>query len=99
MALGDAQGMFEQLGASAGIASDQTVQTYASNIIRAGLALTGLVLLCLIIYGGALWMTSGGVDKKVTQAKTIIGRAIIGFAIVMTSYAITTFVIESLTSI
>lgn len=98
MALGDAQGMFEQLGVSAGIASDQNVQTIASNMIRAGLALTGVVLLCFIIYGGALWMTSGGVDKKVTQAKNIIGRAIIGFAIVVTSYAITSFVIGALTS-
>jgi hypothetical protein len=66
-------------------------------IIRSLLKLVGLIVFCLIMYAGFLWMTAAGDEGKIDTAKTILRNAIIGLAIVIMAYSITIFVIYSLT--
>lgn len=66
------------------------------RIINVALGLIGIILVCLILYAGFLWMTSGGDDKQISKAKAIIRNAIIGLIIILSAWAITKFIIERL---
>jgi hypothetical protein len=81
----------------AGYSSPQDPRTTAAVIIRTALGIVGTVFIILMIYAGALWMTSGGNEEKVSKAKKIITTSVIGLIIVILSYGITRFVIYVVT--
>src|SRR4030042_1365200 len=66
------------------------------NIIRIFLGFLGIVLLILIIYAGFLWMTAGGEEEKISQAKIILKNSLIGLLIILSSYAIVSFILRML---
>ncbi|MFA5935876.1 MAG: Ig-like domain-containing protein [Patescibacteria group bacterium] len=68
----------------------------ATNIINVALGLVAIILVTLLIYAGFVWMTAGGDDAKVAQAKKIILSAVIGLLIILSAWAIARFVIERL---
>lgn len=72
------------------------IRLVVARIIRTALGLLGIVALVLILYGGVVWMTSGGDEEKVSQAKKILLNAVIGLVIILSSYAIASFVISRL---
>jgi hypothetical protein len=49
-----------------------------------------------MLVAGYKWMTAGGNEEKVKEAKSQIQHAIIGLAIIIMAYAITYFVFEAL---
>ncbi len=67
-----------------------------ARIIRAIFGVLGIVLTCLVIYAGFLYMTAGGDPAKTTKAKDIIKNAIIGLIIALSAFAITQFVLNRL---
>ncbi len=67
------------------------------RIINVALSLLGIILVCLILYAGFLWMTSGGDATKIENAQKIIRNAVIGVIIILSSWAITRFILKSLT--
>lgn len=73
-------------------ADETTVSRVAGTVVNAFLGLLGVIFIILIIYGGIKWMTAGGNEEQVKQARTTITRAIIGLVIVMGSWAIWSFV-------
>lgn len=72
------------------------IRIIIANIIRAALGLVGIVLVCLILYAGYLWMTAGGNEDQIGQAKSIIRNAVIGLAIILSAYSIVAFVMKML---
>jgi len=70
---------------------------FIGNIIRAVLGLLGILILIFILYGGYLWLASGGNDQMVKKAKDILTSAFIGLIIVLAAMAITTFIMEGIT--
>jgi hypothetical protein len=80
---------------SAGLGS-QDIRTTIGAIINVALSFIGVIVLCIILYGGFLWMTAGGNEEKVGEAKKWIYGGIIGLVIILSSYAIAQFVINSL---
>ena len=68
----------------------------ASNIINIVLGFLGILSLILIMFGGFKWMTAGGDDTKIDEAKKVITSGIIGLAIIIVSYAIAYFVLISI---
>jgi len=74
----------------------QDIRVIVSNIIYVALGILGVILLVIIVYAGFLWMTAGGNEERVDQAKKWIKNAVIGLAIILSSYAITYFVITRL---
>ena len=91
----------EDLGLYYGEASGlgtQSLQATITSIIRVALSLLGIVALVIVLMGGFKWMTAGGSEDKVKEAKRLIFQGIIGMAIVLSAFAITTFVVESLTT-
>ena len=59
----------------------------------------GIVFFVLIVYAGIIWMTSGGNEQKVTQAKQTISSATVGLAIVMISYGLSVFIMNRLAEV
>ncbi len=81
---------------AAGFAEPKSIAEIVGAIIGAFLSFLGIIFLCLIIYGGFIWMTSGGNETKVLKAKEILRNAIIGLIIIIASYSITSFVFHSI---
>lgn len=66
------------------------------RIINTLLGLLGLLAVSLIIYAGYIWMTSGGDENKITEAKAILRNAVIGLIIILSSFAIVRFLFSVL---
>lgn len=84
-------------GKGAGLV-ETDVSVFVGNIIKAVLALLGVIVLIFMVYGGYLWMMSGGNDQMVKKSKDILINAVIGLIIVLAAYAITTFVVGGIYS-
>ncbi|MCX6780917.1 MAG: IPT/TIG domain-containing protein, partial [Candidatus Magasanikbacteria bacterium] len=72
--------------------------TIIARIIRIVLSLTGLVTICIIIFGGFKWMTAGGSEKNYEEAKRFLANGVIGLVIVLSAFGITEFVFRSLSN-
>ena len=77
---------------------NKDLPTIIGNIIKAVLGLVGVLALVMFIYGGILWMTSGGSEEQVKKGKDTLVWAVLGLAIVFFSYALSNFVITRLTT-
>ncbi len=66
------------------------------GLINIVLSLVGFLLLFYLLYGGILWMTSGGDTEGVQKAKTMIQNAVVGMIILGASFAISSFVLSQL---
>lgn len=67
-----------------------------TGIIKIGLSLLGIIAVVIILAGGFKWMTAGGNEDKVGEARKMIISGVIGLAIIMSAFAIAQFVIGSL---
>lgn len=85
----------ELVQGSAGL-SDVSLGYIVASVIRAALALLGLIFLIIIVFAGYRWMTASGNEESVQKAQSSIKRAIIGLVIVILAYAITSFVFKQL---
>ncbi len=74
------------------------LRTTAAKIINVALSLLGIVSVVIILIGGFQWMTAGGNEEKVTEARKRIIQGIIGLAIIMSAWAIATFVLRELST-
>jgi hypothetical protein len=74
----------------------QDLRQTVGKIINVALSLLGIIVLVIIVYGGFLWMTAGGNDERVSEAKKWIFGGIIGLVIILSAYAIASFVISNL---
>lgn len=77
-------------------AQTPTVYTIVGNIINLVLSFLGVAFLCLIIYGGIIWLTSAGNPEKVKQSRGIIIHSTIGLIIVLAAFLLTSFVISQI---
>lgn len=74
----------------------QDIRITIAKIIRVILGLLGIIAMGIVLYGGFVYMTSGGNEEKVAQAKKIIINGIIGLAIILSAFSIASFIINSL---
>ena len=84
-----------QYGAATGLGSKDIRVTIAS-IIKTAMGLLGIVAVVIILIGGFKWMTAGGNEEQVGEAKSWIFSGVIGLAIILSAYALATYVINSL---
>ena len=74
------------------------VSTLIGRIIKGALGVVGSLALLMFIYGGLIWMTSGGNEEKIKKGKGILIWAIFGIVIIFTSYSILNMVFTILGS-
>lgn len=70
--------------------------TIVTNIITVALNFLALIFLIMVLFAGLRWMTSGGDEEKVQEAKQTLKNAIIGVIIIFISQAIVQFVFGAL---
>ncbi len=66
------------------------------RIVQILLGFLGIIAVIMILYGGFVWMTSGGDPAKIEKAKKILINTVIGIIIILSAYIITAFIIMAL---
>ena len=95
---GGISGGAEGFAGEAGLGTAKLPETIAS-IIRTMLGFLGIIAVVIILFGGFKWMTSGGNEDKVGEAKKLIISGIIGLVIVISAFAIASFVITNIAGV
>ena len=72
------------------------IKIVAGSIIQLFLGLLGLIALVIILIAGFKWMTSGGNEEKISEARKMLIAGIVGLIIILASYVITSFILESI---
>ena len=90
-----AQDLGLQYATGTGLASTD-IRIIIARIIRIALGFLGILAVAIMLYGGFIWMTSGGAEEKIQQAKRIIIDGAIGLAIIILAFSIATFVLNAL---
>lgn len=81
----------EAVGEATGLGSEDP-RILVARIIQVFLGILGAVAIALVIYGGFLYMTSGGDPAKVDRAKKVLINAAIGLAIILLSFSIVSYI-------
>lgn len=58
------------------------------RILGVVLSFTGAIFLAIVMYGGVQWMTAGGNEEQVTDARKRVVQAVIGLGISVGAYVI-----------
>jgi multidrug transporter EmrE-like cation transporter len=72
------------------------VRVTIAKIINVAMGLLGIIAVVIVLWGGFMWMTAGGAEDRVKDAKKMLFAGVIGLAIVLMAYAIANFVVGSL---
>jgi hypothetical protein len=75
----------------------QTPEYYVGLVINITFSLLGVIAVTLIIFNGYKWMTAGGNENKVKEAKGGLTSSILGLLIILASYAVTFFIFNIFT--
>ena len=67
-----------------------------SSIIKVFLGFLGIIAVVIILLGGFKWMTAGGNEDGVAEAKKLITAGVIGLIIILMSWALASFVVNQL---
>ena len=68
----------------------------AGQVINIVLGFLGIIAVLIILLGGFKWMTAGGNEDGIGEAKQMIGAGVIGLVIILASFGLAQFVISAL---
>lgn len=74
---------------------DTDVTSLIGRIIRVALGVVGAVALLMFVYGGLMWLTSGGSPDKIKKGMDVLIWAAIGLIVIFASYTLVDFVFEA----
>lgn len=66
------------------------------RLINTAMLFLGIIAVVIILLAGFKWMTAGGNDDKVSEAKKLMGAGVIGLVIILAAWGIATFVLQEL---
>lgn len=100
---GDVFGTKEIIGdpndAGSGIAlGSNSLQQTVVRLINVSLSLLGIIAVVIVLAGGFKWMTAGGSEDKIAEARKLIFAGVVGMAIILSAWAIAKFVLQNLAS-
>ena len=71
---------------------DKDIRVIVAGVIKIFLGFIGITFVILLILAGYKWMTAGGNEENVKEAKSQITRAVIGLIIILMAWGITELV-------
>ena len=74
----------------------QDLRTTIMLVINIIMGFLGIIAVIIILTGGFKWMTAGGNEEKVAEAKKLIIAGIVGLAIIFAAFSIASFVVQQL---
>jgi len=78
------------------IGKNNDLKGQIGQIINIILGFLGIIAVIIILAGGFKWMTAGGNEDKVGEARKMIIQGVIGLVVIFAAWAIASFVISSL---
>lgn len=82
--------------AGCNVAKDYKISKPIQNLINIVLGIAGVIAVGVIIYGGFLFMKSGGDAAKVALGRRAITGGVVGLIIALLAFAIVNFIIQSI---
>jgi len=70
------------------------VRDTAVDIVKYLMTFLGIIATVVILLGGFKWMTAGGNEDKVAEAKKLLVAGMVGLIIILAAFAIVTFVVQ-----
>ena len=67
-----------------------------ASVIRVALGFLGIIAVLITLAGGFKYMTAGGAEDKVDEAKKLMISGVIGLIIVLASFGLATFIMNAL---
>jgi hypothetical protein len=77
----------------------KTFPELIGRIVNTALGVVGSFALLFFIYGGLLWLTSGGSADKIGKGKDAMKWAALGILLIFASYALVRFVLGAFTAL
>ena len=71
-------------------------RTIIGAVIRVVLGFLGIIAVLIILAGGFKYMTAGGAEDKVEEAKKLMISGVIGLVIVLASFGLATFIMDAM---
>jgi hypothetical protein len=68
----------------------------AGSVINVIMGFLGIIAVVIILLGGFKWMTAGGDESKIEEAKKLMTAGVIGLVIILAAWGVTTFVMRAL---
>ena len=72
-----------------------SVPVLIGRVIQAALGISGSIALLMFVWGGFLWLTSGGKPDRIKSGQDTLLWSTIGIAVIFGAYAIVNFLITS----
>ena len=66
-----------------------------NNVFRLLIGLSGSFALLMVIYGGFMWLTSGGSSERIEKGKKVLVGAVIGLIIVFGAYTVVELILAA----
>ena len=76
----------------------RSLQETVAQLINVALSMLGMIAVVIVLIGGFKWMTAGGNEEKVGEARKLIFAGIVGMAIILSAWAIARFVLVQLST-
>jgi uncharacterized membrane protein len=89
----------EKVAEGGGLSTKSDIFPIIASIIQFLLALSAILAMGVIVWGGIMYIMSLGDESKAEKAKTIIKYAIYGVIVVLLSYVIVAFIKNELTQV
>lgn len=75
---------------------EQDIATILGRVVGAALGVIGAITLLVFVYGGYLWLISGGNEEKIHKGSQTMLYAVIGLCIIFASYGILNTILTGL---
>jgi len=66
----------------------------ATSLINTAMIFLGLIAVCIVLLGGFKWMTAGGGEEKITEARKLMTAGVVGIIIILSAWGIAKFILD-----
>ncbi|MFZ2310065.1 MAG: hypothetical protein WAW11_00795 [Patescibacteria group bacterium] len=80
--------------AGLGLGEKSPLET-ATALINTAMLFLGIIAVCIVLLAGFKWMTAGGNEDKVGEAKKLMASGVIGLIILLSAWGIAKYVIKT----
>jgi hypothetical protein len=66
-----------------------------TRLINTAMIFLGIIAVAIILFAGFKWMTAGGSDDKIGEARKLMTSGVIGLIIILSAWGIAYFILEN----
>ena len=88
-----------ETGPSAIELGKKTPMQTATSLINTAMVFLGLITVGIVLIAGFKWMTAGGNDDKITEAKKLMSAGVVGLIIILSAWGISRYILQQAVSI